>query len=204
MKRLSSTKAVVLAGRTRHTRITTTSRTMKIAQGKAVGRTMVTGRRRSESVRSTTGERERAQPHAYEWGSIPSQMEEAAAEERNLRLQARRRHIVLTGALSRQGVADLVGVSPQAVSEMAADGRLVGLKHGREWRFPLWQFTPDAAEPVLPALDRLAAAFPGGVGSLARWMSVSNSNFDGQTPARVMGADPERVIAEAGALTAAG
>lgn len=87
---------------------------------------------------------------------------------------------------------------------MAADGRLVGLKHGREWRFPIWQFTPDAADPIHPQLERLAAAFPGRVVSLVRWMSAPNPNFAGQSPARAMGADPERVIGAASTLTEAG
>lgn len=76
---------------------------------------------------------------------------------------------------------DLLGVSPQTVSEWVAQHKLVGLKDGREWRFPAWQFTPDNAEPVLPDLDRLVATFPGGEVSLSRWMNRANDNFAGRT-----------------------
>ena len=78
------------------------------------------------------------------------------------------------------------------------------MKVGREWRLPPWQFDPDNPAGVLPDLDGLQAAFPGGPVSLSRWMMRAQPEFDGRTPAQevaIHGSAP--VIALARALTAA-
>ncbi|NGP09308.1 helix-turn-helix domain-containing protein [Rhodococcus sp. 14C212] len=139
-----------------------------------------------------------------EWGPAPRPTQTAALEAENLQLQVDQRREQLAASFTRTQVADILGVSKQTVSDMAADGRLVGLKDGREWRFPTWQFTPDRADPVLPDLDRLTRAFPGGEVSLSRWMTRPNDTFAGRTPAQEMARDSDRVVTVTTGLTAAG
>ncbi|MFZ2526603.1 MAG: helix-turn-helix domain-containing protein [Rhodococcus sp. (in: high G+C Gram-positive bacteria)] len=136
-----------------------------------------------------------AEADADEWGPAIPDEEAATLEQANLKLQVEHRRQELSASMSRTEAANLLGVSPQTVSEWVAQHKLVGLKDGREWRFPAWQFTPDNAEPVLPDLDRLVAAFPGGEVSLSRWMNRSNDNFAGRTPAQEMARDSDHVIA---------
>ncbi len=117
------------------------------------------------------------------WGPTIDVEEAQALERENLHLQSRQRHEQLTASFSRAEVAEMLDVSTQTISDMRVQNRLIGLRDGREWRFPAWQFTPDDAEPVLPDLVRLVRDFPGGVVSLSRWMTRSNADFDGRTPA---------------------
>jgi Protein of unknown function (DUF2384) len=72
--------------------------------------------------------------------------------------------------------------SPQSVTDKLELRKLVGIKVGREWRLPRWQFDPDNTTGALPDLDVLQAAFPGGPVSLSRWMMRPNPEFDGHTP----------------------
>ncbi|NKT14617.1 helix-turn-helix domain-containing protein [Rhodococcus hoagii] len=132
---------------------------------------------------------------ADEWGPAISDEKAARLEQANLKLQVEHRRQELSVSMSRSEAADALGVSPQTVSEWVSQRKLVGLKDGREWRFPAWQFTPDSAEPVLPDLDRLMAAFPGGEVSLSRWMNRPNDNFGGRTPAQEMARDSDHVLA---------
>lgn len=138
-----------------------------------------------------------------EWGPAISAEEAAELEQANLQLQVEQRREQLNVSFSRAQAADMLGISPQTVSEWVAQHRLVGLKDGREWRFPAWQFTPDNSDPVLPDLGRLVAAFPGGVVSLSRWMSRPNDNFGGRTPAQEMIRDSDHVFAIVETLAAA-
>ncbi|UUE28574.1 helix-turn-helix domain-containing protein (plasmid) [Rhodococcus qingshengii] len=137
------------------------------------------------------------------WGPPISEAEAASLERKNLHLQVAQRREQLTTSYTRAEAADMLGVSPQTVSEMVAKHRLIGIKDGREWRFPAWQFTPDSAEPVLPELDRLVREFPGGVVSLSRWMNRPNGNFEGRTPQQEMLHDSDHVFAVVNSLTAA-
>ncbi|ANS32460.1 hypothetical protein R1CP_39385 (plasmid) [Rhodococcus opacus] len=73
-------------------------------------------------------------------------------------MQVDQRREQLAASFTRTQVADILGVSRQTVSDMAADGRSSGSTTGGSGRFPIWQFTPDRADPVLPDLDRLPRA----------------------------------------------
>ncbi|MDO1481693.1 helix-turn-helix domain-containing protein [Rhodococcus ruber] len=137
------------------------------------------------------------------WGPTIDVEEAQALERENLHLQSRQRREQLTASFSRAEVAQMLDVSTQTISDMRVQNRLIGLRDGREWRFPAWQFTPDDAEPVLPDLARLVRDFPGGVVSLSRWMTRSNAEFDGRTPQQEMLRDREHVFAVINALTAA-
>jgi len=137
------------------------------------------------------------------WGSEVSDEEASKLELANLHLQWHQRREQLNLSFSREQAAEMLGVSPQTVSDWVAQHKLVGIKDGREWRFPAWQFTPDNAEPVLPEVRRLVEAFPGGEVSLSRWMNRPNDNFDGRTPAQEMIRDSDHVLAVVGSLAAA-
>ena len=93
-----------------------------------------------------------------------------------------RRLRLAEGSLTRDAAARLLGVSPQAVSDMLDRGDLIGLKQGREWRLPEWQFDADAPRGVLPGFREVVAAFPASVVALSRWMERENPDLGGSSP----------------------
>lgn len=139
------------------------------------------------------------------WGPAPTRAEATAATLADLQRQQQDRRRVAADALSRTEAAGLLGISPQAVTDRLEARRLVGMKIGRQWRLPTWQFDLDAVLAVLPDLDRLQAVFPGGPVSLSRWIGEPNPDLAGRTPRQALAdGDGDRVCAVAAGLTAAG
>jgi hypothetical protein len=139
------------------------------------------------------------------WGLAPDSVTASKAVFADLKDQFAQRRQLAAESVSRDEAAELLGVAPQSITAKLAARRLVGIKAGREWRLPLWQFNPDEPAGVLPDLDALQAVFPGGVVSLSRWMQQEQPEFDGLTPQQEMALHGSAVvIAVAQALTAAG
>lgn len=138
------------------------------------------------------------------WGPAPSDLEVGTAILANVAQEFQDRQQVLDQSLSRAQVADLLGISRQAVSELIGSGRLLGLRHGREWRLPAWQLDGDTAEGYLPGIVDLQHVFPGGVTSLTLWVQQPNADLDGRRPVDVLHAGGvSQVVAAARVLTAA-
>jgi hypothetical protein len=134
------------------------------------------------------------EPDVALWGPAPTAAELAQAR----RVAARSRREALQGALAdaltRGQVAELLGISPQAVSKRHSAGALVALPRGREWRFPAWQFQDGG---TLPGLADVVAAYPGGTLSLCTWATTPNADLDRRTPAEALArrGGRERVLA---------
>ncbi len=116
------------------------------------------------------------------FGREPSASEYAEAVAWNLSVATERRQRLIARSLARHEAASRLGVSAQAVSDMLDRGALIGLKEGREWRIPAWQFDEESRTGVLPGLRDLGSRFPGGVVSLSRWIERENPDLDGVTP----------------------
>lgn len=139
------------------------------------------------------------------WGPAPDSVSAVKAVVADLKDQFSQRRQLAADGISRDDAAELLGIAPQSVTSKLASGKLVGIKVGREWRLPRWQFDADNALGVLPDLDELQAVFPGGPVSLTHWITRSQPDFDGRTPREEMvihGSAP--VINVARVLTAAG
>jgi excisionase family DNA binding protein len=139
------------------------------------------------------------------WGPPPDSVTASKAVFADLKDQFAQRHQLAAESVSRDEAAELLGVAAQSITAKLASGKLVGIKVGREWRLPVWQFDPDDPSGVLPDLDHLQAVFPGGLVSMSRWMHHEQPEFDGRSPRAEMllhGSAP--VIALAQVLTAAG
>jgi signal recognition particle subunit SEC65 len=139
------------------------------------------------------------------WGPGPDSVTAVRAVFADLSDQfAQRQHLAANG-ISRDDAAELLGIAAQSVTAKLASRKLVGIKVGREWRLPTWQFDPDVPTGVLPDLNTLQAAFPGGPVSLSRWMLKAQPEFNGRNAREEMivhGSAP--VIELARALTATG
>ena len=93
------------------------------------------------------------------------------------------RQAVLAQSITRAEAAQLLRISDQAVSDHLTAGDLVGLKDGRVWRLPAWQFNADTAHGWLPGIAQLRTHFPGGPITLTTWATTPNVDLGDQTPA---------------------
>lgn len=136
------------------------------------------------------------------WGETPSAAQTATAWEVGDRARRAAVADVLHDALTRGQAAERLGVSAQAVSERRKLGRLVAVRHGREWRFPAWQFGDDG---VLPGLAGLIEAWPGTSLALSQWANRPSPDLGGATPAQELSrrGGPHRVTELLEAISAA-
>jgi hypothetical protein len=137
----------------------------------------------------------------HAWGPEPSDAALEQAQRAGEQATQAALTAALDGALSREAAAERLGVTPQAVSERVRAGKLVGLRRGREWRFPAWQFGEDG---TLPALGDLIGVYPGTPLALSTWAVTPSVEFNGRTPAQALArrGGPERVLELAHALSA--
>jgi Protein of unknown function (DUF2384) len=139
------------------------------------------------------------------WGTAPDSVEVSHAVFSDLTDQFAQRRQLAAHSISRDETAELLGVAAQSITSRLTAGKLVGIKVGREWRLPSWQFAPDIPAGVLPDLDTLQEVFPGGPVSLSTWMMRAQPEFDGRTPLQEMTVHGSAsVIKLARALTASG
>jgi hypothetical protein len=120
------------------------------------------------------------------WGDAPDAGTAVAAVLADLSDQFAQRRQLAEDGISRDATAELLGITAQSVTAKLAARKLVGIKLGREWRLPTWQFDPDVATGVLPDLDTLQDVFPGGPVSLSHWMLREQPEFDGRTARQEM------------------
>ena len=83
---------------------------------------------------------------------------------------------------TRAEAAQLLRISDQAVSDRLAAGDLVGLKDGRVWKLPAWQFDADTENGWLPGIVDLRQHFPAGPVTLTAWVTAPNVDLGGRTP----------------------
>lgn len=139
------------------------------------------------------------------WGPSPDSTTVTRAVFEDLSGQFAQRRQVAANAISRDEAAELLGVSSQSVTSRLTSGKLIGIKVGREWRLPTWQFDPDDPTRVLPDLHTLQDVFPGGPVSLSRWMLLGQKEFDGRSPREEMARHGSAAVLEfAKVLTATG
>ena len=117
---------------------------------------------------------------AYGPEPTPAAVEEAAAW--NAVVSVERRRALIEQSITREDAAEILGVTPQAVSNMLSRGDLAGIKVGREWRLPRWQFDPGSATGTLAGLRDMLAGFPGSLVALSRWVEIETPDLDGLTP----------------------
>ncbi|MDQ2849073.1 MAG: helix-turn-helix domain-containing protein [Actinomycetota bacterium] len=139
------------------------------------------------------------------WGPTPTDAAAAAAEIGQLRLQFARRREIVASALTREEAAGLLDVSKQAILDYIQRGDLLGLRDGKRWLLPLWQFDADSERGFLSGIVAVKEAFPGGVVSLSRWITKPSPDFAERPPREAMAAgDSGKVVATAKSLTSAG
>jgi hypothetical protein len=137
------------------------------------------------------------------WGRAPSTAELRTAALQTLKDDFTSRRELLHASLSRTEVAELLGISSQAVLDRLTHGDLVGLKDGREWRIPIWQINAGTERGFLPGVADLRRVFPGGVVSLSRWAATPNVDLGDMTPADALAASRVQDVVAVAAKTTA-
>lgn len=94
------------------------------------------------------------------WGPAPTATEALEAIIGDLHDQYAARQALADSGLTCKQAAALLGVREQAITAKIDEGKLIGIKRGREWRLPAWQFVPDNAAGIVPGLDELQKVFP--------------------------------------------
>lgn len=105
------------------------------------------------------------------------------------------RETVLKDAVSAAEAAKRIGRSRQSIERLRRDGRLLALREGSQWRYPRWQFEPDAPGGVLPGLDKVLRNLHLSPGGAAYWLLKPTERLEGLPPVELLRRHrPEPVI----------
>jgi len=92
------------------------------------------------------------------------------------------RHRVLDEGLTTAAVARKLRITNEAVRQRVGRKELFGLKVGRDYRFPPWQFDARTSQGVLPGLFEILAVSILDPIELVAWFEHHNTALDGLTP----------------------
>ena len=138
------------------------------------------------------------------WGEAPTPEERRSVALEQMAIEFSRRAAVLEASLTASEVAELLHVSTQAIRDRIDSEDLLGLRDGRQWRLPFWQFSAEAERGFVPGIAELRKVFPGGLVSLSRWAEKPNPDLGDITPAQALAAGRvEPVVEAARVITAA-
>lgn len=92
------------------------------------------------------------------------------------------REEILRESVSSAEAARLTGRSRQAIERLRREGRLLALRSGRQWRYPKWQFDPDAPGGVLPGLAEVIDHLGLSPSAAASWLLEPSPRLGGEAP----------------------
>jgi hypothetical protein len=105
------------------------------------------------------------------------------------------REILLKDSISAAEAAALIGRSRQSIERLRRAGRLLALRAGSQWRYPRWQFEPDASGGVLPGLEEVVRNLQLSPAGAAFWLLQPAERLGGVPPIELLRRHrPEPVI----------
>lgn len=93
---------------------------------------------------------------------------------------------LLRACVSAQEAGRLMGRSRQAVEKQRRSGRMVALRSGRQWRYPVWQLDADEPHGLVPGVVEVMERLPLSPAGVALWLTSANPELDGETPIQVL------------------
>jgi excisionase family DNA binding protein len=114
------------------------------------------------------------------------------------------RNYILRHSYSTQEAATRLGVTPQAVRKKAESKKLLGIKMGRDYRFPDWQFSSKTASGIIGRLEKVLAKNILDPLELGSWFVRKSDALEGMTPFEALDAgnvDDVVAAAEAAGVT---
>jgi hypothetical protein len=105
------------------------------------------------------------------------------------------REILLKDSLSVAEASTLFGRSRQSIERLRRGGRLLALRAGSQWRYPRWQFEPDAPGGALPGLEDVIRNLHLSPAGAAFWLLKPAERLEGLPPIELLRRHrPEPVI----------
>lgn len=102
-------------------------------------------------------------------------------------LESRRtRAELLAESVSAEKAGRLTGRTRQAVERQRRDGRLLSLRAGRQWRYPVWQFDLDGPGGLLPGLSSVIDKLEMSPSAAALWLRSPHGGLGGESPAAAL------------------
>ncbi len=92
------------------------------------------------------------------------------------------RNDLLAQSVSIAKACDLAGRSRQQIEAYRRAGRLIGLKAGGRWRYPLWQFSRDSETGLLPGLSETIKHLHLSPAGAAFWLTRPCPELADETP----------------------
>jgi excisionase family DNA binding protein len=96
------------------------------------------------------------------------------------------RQTLLKDSISAAEAAELTGRSRQILERLRRDGRLLALRTGSQWRYPRWQFEPDAPGGILPGLEDVVRSLHLSPGGAAFWLLKPAERLGGVPPIELL------------------
>lgn len=126
----------------------------------------------------------------------PMSEAEAAKELALAEMEAQRnRELVLKDSISSAEAAALTHRSRQAIERLRRAGRLLALRKGNQWRYPRWQFEPDAPGGVLHGLEEVVRELDLSPSGAALWLILPAERLGRSRPIDLLRRhQPEPVI----------
>ena len=105
----------------------------------------------------------------------------AAVLEAELEAQERR-ETLLQDCIGAANAARLTGRSRQSLERLRRSRRALALRVRNQWRYPAWQFDPDALGGVVRGLAEVLARLPLSPAGAALWLTRRMDELDGRSP----------------------
>ncbi|PYQ61004.1 MAG: hypothetical protein DMF53_15920 [Acidobacteria bacterium] len=96
------------------------------------------------------------------------------------------RQILLEDSISAAEAAELTGRSRQILERLRRDSRLLALRVGSQWRYPRWQFEPDAPGGILPGLEEVIRSLHLSPAGTASWLLQPTEGLGGLPPIELL------------------
>lgn len=93
---------------------------------------------------------------------------------------------ILRDCISVADAACRIGRSRQALERLRRAGRLLALRVGSQWRYPLWQFEPDAPGGVTPGLEEVLQQLSLSPVGAAFWLLHPAERLGGRPPIELL------------------
>lgn len=107
----------------------------------------------------------------------------------------RNRELVLEDSVNSTEAAALTHRSRQVIEGLRRAGRLLALWEGNQWRYPRWQFEPEAPGGVIPRLDEVLRELDLSPAGAALWLLLPAERLGMSRPIDLLRRhQPESVI----------
>lgn len=96
------------------------------------------------------------------------------------------REAILQDCISVADAAHRIGRSRQVLERLRRAGRLLALRVGAQWRYPRWQFDPDAPGGVLPGFEEVLRELALSPVGAAFWLLQPSERLGGRPPIELL------------------